>query len=1210
MTFTLRPNLIQVALLASLGSWLPLSFAASSDLSDTPLPVTSSVQPNLMFMIDTSGSMYSIVPDTPYDAGTTYVTCPAGNQLSGNFALVTGANAISTVWSLTVRNSDGTVYIDEGDTNTPGNINTFGTTGGNKCFKEDEYYKAALNAYNAANETTGASRGNIAKARAWPPAIYSGNYLNWYFGATATPTSAANFGANATMKPGTTTRLAVAKTSTASVVTGLDKVRIGLFTYDNPAGDYSTSGGKLLLPMTDLSANRTTVDTAITNIAISGTGPGTPLAETHAGMARYFAKTGTGTSSYTTNLTIHPGTGSSSSRATTTLFPRVATSADTAAAPITDYCQKSFAIVVTDGLATVDRDVESTYIQDYAGYCAANAWNCTIGNGRRTWQESPATCTSGSTGTCVAELYESNAQEPSDYLDDVAAAMYDIDFRPDLVPATGTKTVKNNVYTYAIGFADPTLAYSTLISRAATKGGGLSFTVNNAADLVTAFSQITDDILAKDGSAAAVAVANAHVTNTDNASYATSYNSGVWSGDLIAYPISTSTGRPNVFAPIWDSGCADPTAYVDPTDTTKGILGCSAQTLLDAQTSSTRHIFTSNDTSTCFTNCGIPFQPTTASGTLGVNKLSTAQQTLLNTPSTTDGAAVVNYLRGDRTGETAGTYRSRAHLLGDTVNAEPLVVREPSMNYIDAGYATFKASNDTRARIVVQAANDGMVHAFNSLTGVEEWAYIPNILISNSKDPLNSSTSLLNTRSRKTSFKHYFLLDGTPVSGDVDFGNTYVVPGTITPDWRTIVVGGMGKGGRGYYALDVTATVPTGGTDSAKETNAAAKALWEFPRSITTASDRNSAFLNMGYTFGKPIITKITGVGWVVLVASGYNNGTNTGDSNGDGLGHLYVINAKTGDLIKDISTPATAGDRCHATPTTNPCGLAFLSAYVENADSDNTVQYVYGGDLYGNVYRWDLTDSTVANWTPANKVRKLATLRSGTTVAAALQPVTTAPELTKVTISGTDRYFVYVGTGMYLGTTDLPCPPTGTCSWTPNAQSTQTQTMYGIVDPRTTPASGTAIIADPAANTMIAQTYTTSGTTRTISTNTVNYSTKNGWYINFTGGERIVTDPALAAGVLVFTSNTPSTTPCIPGGSSYIYAVNYTTGGQVAGATWGGTSLGSALASRPVLIQLPDGTIKAIVRLSDTTTVTTSIPTTTTPVAGRRVSWRELLDN
>lgn len=221
------------------------------------------------------------------------------------------------------------------------------------------------------------------------------------------------------------------------------------------------------------------------------------------------------------------------------------------------------------------------------------------------------------------------------------------------------------------------------------------------------------------------------------------------------------------------------------------------------------------------------------------------------------------------------------------------------------------------------------------------------------------------------------------------------------------------------------------------------------------------------------------------------------------------------------------------------------------------------------------------------------------------MQPITTVPELAKLTINGANKYMVFVGTGQFLGRSDLPCPPSGSCPWTPNTQSTQIQTMNGLVDARTN-----TTLPDPLLTTLVEQTFTTSGNTRVMSTNTVNYSTKNGWYVNFTGGERLATDAALASGTLVFTSSIPSTTPCIPGGSSWLYAIDAENGGKVADSTYGGTFLGNALASRPVLIQLPDGKMKALIRLSDTTTIIKDVPTPNNPAVAKRVSWRELIDN
>lgn len=1015
-------------------------------------------------------------------------------------------------------------------------------------------------------------------------------------------------GSMATTVPnsGGLTRMQVAKSTAKTLIDNLTGVRMGLFSYsDSGSGD---DGGELNEAIGELtSAKKTTLKNEIDALLAQNW---TPLAETMSGIGRYFS---TGT---TGNIKLHPGASNEVSIDPSTVFKSYGNSTTTA--PVQYWCQKNFAILITDGLPTRDTDVND-YLKEYYGYCTGTNTNCTGTYGRRYFQLS--NITSG-TVTTTPEAYETG-NSGTDYLDDVTNALYDIDLRPDLVPTSGVKTTKSNVTTYTIAFADPALNTTTLLERAAKYGGGLYYTADSASTLSDALNSIKNDLLAKDGAAAAVAVANAHVTNTDNGSYVTSYNSGNWTGDLIAYPINTNTGVPNVNAPIWNTGCSSSylTTLVDENDPSKGYIGCSAKIQLETKNPSSRLIFTSNDTSSCFnTSCGTPF---TTSG------LSTTQLARLNTPGTTpnDNADVISYIRGNRTGETSGVYRSRAFLLGDTINAEPLIITEPSNAYSDTGYKVawicntpnngdtcppYVQTQENRTRIILQPSNDGMVHAFNALSGMEEWAYIPGFLINSENDPGNSSTSLLNTRTRQNGFNHYYMVDATPVVGDADFNKAGNASGsTSTPDWRTIVVGGLGKGGRGYYALDLTSTT------AANETAAASKVIWEFPRSIQNSTKRAEVQQDLGYTFGKPIITKTAAAGWVVLVTSGYNNGadasqatyngsTTTNDTGGDGYGHLYVINPKTGDLIADLTTP-----QCNtsvALSSTNsqlyPCGLTHINGYVEDREIDNTTTYVYGGDLYGNVWRFDLTGTTVSSWS----VTKLAVLRSGNTSSSPLQPITSVPELAAIPDpSGTGQtYYVYVGTGQYLDKNDLPCPSSG-CTWTASSHVTQTQTMYGLKDPR--PSSpGARILPDPLRGTLQVQTITTSGSAKTVTNNTVS-NTQNGWMVDLGSGERIFVDPALAAGTLVFVSNIPSTEVCSSGGSSWLYALDYASGGQVSGSSWSGMFIANALSSRPVLIQRPDGKVVAIMRTSEGKTTTGEIPSGSTADVGRRISWRELID-
>jgi type IV pilus assembly protein PilY1 len=213
-------------------------------------------------------------------------------------------------------------------------------------------------------------------------------------------------------------------------------------------------------------------------------------------------------------------------------------------------------------------------------------------------------------------------------------------------------------------------------------------------------------------------------------------------------------------------------------------------------------------------------------------------------------------------------------------------------------------------------------------------------------------------------------------------------------------------------------------------------------------------------------------------------------------------------------------------------------------------------------------------------------------------QPVTTEPELATINIGGTDYRYVYVGTGQYLGDTDVA--------------TTQTQTMYGLIDNL----SNSPLIT-PLRSNLLEQTLSTSGSNRNISNNTIAVtggSAQRGWYVDLSlsEGERIVADPQLALGALAFTTVIPSSTQCVPGGSSWFYTIDYKTGGFVANSTvtYSGVSLGSALASRPTLIKLPSGAVKAVIRMSDTTTTVKDLPIPLSATSGRRVSWKEIVTN
>ena len=266
---------------------------------------------------------------------------------------------------------------------------------------------------------------------------------------------------------------------------------------------------------------------------------------------------------------------------------------------------------------------------------------------------------------------------------------------------------------------------------------------------------------------------------------------------------------------------------------------------------------------------------------------------------------------------------------------------------------------------------------------------------------------------------------------------------------------------------------------------------------------------------------------------------------------------------------------------TADPSGLSRISAWVDNAFNDNTALRVYGGDLKGNLWRFDL-DPTASDYMTAYKLTTLVD-PSNTP-----QPITARPELGEVQ----GFTVVYVGTGKLLGTSDMT--------------TKQTQSVYAIRDDLST--SNETI----SRSNMVQQSLTPIDTaTRTTTSNAVDFTTKMGWFVDLPdSGERVNVDPVLQLGTLVVPSNVPSTDSCVAGGYGWINFFDYRTGSFVAGATanMASTKIAASLVVGINVVQLPGGKVVTIVTTADNQQLTQQTPVSPPTVAGRRVTWRELI--
>jgi len=899
--------------------------------------------------------------------------------------------------------------------------------------------------------------------------------------------------------------------------------------------------------------------------------------------------------------------------------------------PIQVSCQPNYAILTTDG------------------YWNGNAGDSLTGGAIGNQDNNDSGYSTRAVGA-----YDGGLAGASDTLADVAMYYYKNDLRTDLADLSPTtqkdQAPHQHMVTFTVGLGlagllnfDPGYESQTTgdfiaikqgikdwpvpaanaesalddLWHAAVNSRGTFFSARDPVTLTNGIIDALNAVQTRVGAGAAAATSNLQPVAGDNFAFTAQYQTVVWTGDLKARTIDLSTGIVSS-RELW-----------------------SAAVSLDQRSHTNRkiYLFDGSDNSAPASGNGNQLKAFCWPGAAGTGlypgcdsgeaELSPAEMawfdpTLLMQYGgwTIDGSGrdsavsapkLVDFLRGDQANETTGgtavtdLFRNRESLLGDIVNAQPAYVKASPFSYNiganlgkDPYYQEFRQTTDgttgTRKGTVFVAANDGMLHAFetdpdnipyyqtagittavtgdDAFTGTaggegsERWAYIPSIVAPGMK--ALAETPLL--------FVHKYYTDGTPTVGDVCFGHSTATPCSAQSNWHTIMVAGLNAGGRGYYALDIT------DPDNPK-------GLWEFKGGAladpATCGLSDAAIVgytsdcNLGFSFGTPVIAKRKFDGkWVAFVTSGHNN-----INPGDGKGYLYVLDVQTGTILQRIGT----GTGCDGVSTTAPCvagtvdpaGLSKLNAWVDNASFDNTALAVYAGDLHGNLWRFQLDPGEAGYGT----AYKLVTLVDGSGTP---QPVTTKPELGEVS----NFRVVFVGTGKLLGTSDL--------------NTTQQQTIYAIRDDLT----NTAI--NLRGGDLVQQTFSTlSPITRTTTANPVDFNTNKGWYVDLLDtGERVNVDPVLQLGTLVIPSNVPTNDACAAGGFGWINFLDFRTGGYVPGATLNTASnrIAASLVVGINVVQLPGGAVKTIVTTADNQQITTETPVSPPAIEGKRVSWRELI--
>jgi type IV pilus assembly protein PilY1 len=715
---------------------------------------------------------------------------------------------------------------------------------------------------------------------------------------------------------------------------------------------------------------------------------------------------------------------------------------------------------------------------------------------------------------------------------------------------------------------------------------------------------------------------SAKVQTTSQAFFAF-YDPNVWTGTVTANPLNDAAGVVTVgTTAIWDAGCVlTGTPTGNPTQgggcVTTGVSGPTSAT----PTPAGRVMLTWDTTN----NVGIPFE---LSGTNGI--INTLQENNLDAlDSTPDTATRLNFLRGSRGNEVTptgvGLYRPRTSILGDIVDSSPTWVGPPILGYPatwtdrlqtsdsmveNSGtqtYPQYTTAEISRLNVVYVGANDGFLHGFqagstdlngnltnNSATpnnGQEVLAYMPGSTLLSSVNTGTTSTNCTNhaqTQSQvqnihgvtpaigtgtsasplcvdptldvaNPQYGHNFFVDATPATGDLFYGGV----------WHSWVVGGLGAGGAAIFALDVT----TPGNFAEKNAKSLVLGEWN-PTSITTIgcastsspSKATSCGSNLGNTYGTPQIRRLHNGQWGVIFGNGF--GSSTGDAG------IYVMTvdsvSSTGKLTPTfyyLSTGQAGGN-----------GIAYTTPV--DLDGDHITDYVYAGDLQGNVWRFDLTSTNPANWvvSPGPLFTTLTGQPITTQLLAISSTATGSPQKLMIEFATGARTQVTnvlpesfaSGTQAIYGIWDWNMSAWNAISGTQYASLTANATATGLSSPFTIPTPSTTTTA--AASRLTQQTFTVNTSTTASAgiidgTNvavcwqggTVCGATGNnkfGWYANLIGGvtspsgltEQVIFNPVFFQGAILVDSIVPANN--IPTSCSavldagFTYILNATNGG------------------------------------------------------------------
>jgi type IV pilus assembly protein PilY1 len=1048
ITFNTRLQLTLLAFVIAAVTSLQLK-ADDTEVYLGDIDFSTDIRPNVLFIIDTSGSMDTDVQsDKPdYDATQTYDgACDAsriywsgGNGGGGNGNNTPGCNnndnwfladhAINLCQDSWAPLSTGSgIYLGgklasynpgrcrRGRCNPDswGNLETSNTTNVVECRADWGEHGDGTNNnfYPADGNNGGPFVGNDTNAINWnrtgeSVTLYSGNYLNYI-----------NWISSGVF---TKTRLETVQDVFKDLIDSTSGINAGLMRFDNKNQEYN-KGGYFLYPMTQLNASTR----AAFKATVDGLTPGgyTPLSETMYEAARFFRGEGVEYGNSTS-----PGTNT----------PAVMLSDRTTYKSPSEYqCQQNFVVLLTDGEPTYDYNADDL-IKALPGL-------------------------TNLAGTC-------NFNKGDDCLDELTHFLFEKDQRSDL---DGDQVVSS----FMIGFNSD----QQLLQDAANKGGGENgnhyYTADNTLGLTNAFTQIISEILAVNTTFVAPAVpVNAfnRLTNRDELYFALfrPEKTPQWAGNIKRYKlggsqqeiqdvngtaaVDASTGFfSTLTTSFWTQGSDVP----DGDDVTKG--GAASRQALP------RNLYT-------YTNAAAPDNVSLVTTANQFHESNTAlTKTLLGNAGMTDAyrTELVQWARGvdvfDENGN--GSTTDARHYMGDPLHSNPVVVN----------YGGTDANPDI---VLFVATNEGMLHALNTRDGTEYFSFIPQELLPN-LDVLYTNSGSAN---------HPYGLDGSVTVWANDANNNGVLQdtgGTTETGEFAYLYTGMRRGGRNYYALDVTE-------------RSAPVFKWMI-------QGGQGDFLELAQTWSRPQVARIKSNDaprTVLLFGGGYDTNQDTETAGVDSLGRaIYMVDANTGSRVwwaggTNSGANLVLADMEYGFPATVVSG---------DINSDGYTDIIFAADVGGQLWRFDLDNSGINTVVTGGVIAQLA--GSGTDEHRRFYE---APDVSLIKRNGHVNFAIGVGSG-----------------YRAHPLSDVTQDRYYMLF------TGN-VYSPPATYTVLTENDLLDVTTDL----NPNLSSSSGWYISLEGGEKVMARSKTVDGLVLFTTfkpNTGNSDSCAPSqGLGRLYAVN-----------------------------------------------------------------------